>query len=61
MTLELSTIEQDVLSELLAEELPRLSVEIHRTENRDFRRQLEEKDRTLRQLQTRLGGTPAVV
>lgn len=53
-TLKLSDNEQTCLFELLQAYLAKLPHEIHQTDSREYRDMLEEKQRTIQEIQTRL-------
>jgi hypothetical protein len=52
--IELSTDERQVLSELLDEALPKLDVEIHRTDKLDFKESLVRRRHILTHLRARI-------
>jgi hypothetical protein len=55
MHLTLDSNELEILQELVSEAIRELGPEIHHTDARDYRAMLEDRRRTLRNLQQRLG------
>lgn len=53
--LKLTDDEAKMLLNLIQNYMPQLEVEIHRTEEHEFREALEEKERFLREMAKRLG------
>ena len=54
MQLDLNQEERKVLSEILNETLPNLREEVYKTENYDYREQLEQRESVVRELLSRL-------
>ena len=54
--LQVTDDEAAILLNLIENHMPELEVEIHRTEEREFREALEKKEKFLRDMIRRLGG-----
>ncbi len=59
MMIELNHDERELLQEVLEERLTELTVEIRRTDARDFREDLRTRRQVMQNIAARLGGMPS--